>query len=176
MKIHDLFRLGPALREYDSLAETNPLTNEDALQEAQVLDVRLDALAGRVGILFELRQALQLQEANTGVLVAQGVRELKWSGPSRDTALTAWSIGSSVPSAKDRLFGLNLVMWPYPGAHLSLIAEHAAFFVGEVPGLLDAPPDFSAQDRTGLGGQVATWESPFKPVSAAFLDPATNDG
>lgn len=37
-------------------------------KSAQVLDVRFDALAGVVGILFELRQALQLQEANTGVL------------------------------------------------------------------------------------------------------------
>ena len=84
----------------------DPLTEEDALQEAQVLDVRFNTVTDVVGILFELRQALKLQEANAGVLVAQGVRELTWSGPGRETALTAWSVGSSVPRAKDRLFGL----------------------------------------------------------------------
>lgn len=40
--------------------------------------------------------------------------------------MTAWSIGSSVPRAKDQIFGLNLVMWPHPGAQLSLTAESAA--------------------------------------------------
>ena len=135
MKTADLLLLTPALREYLSLPEMDPLTEDDALQEAQVLDVRFDALTGVVGILFELRQALQLEEANTGVLVARGVRELTWSGPRRDTALTAWSIGSSVPQAKDRLFSLSLVMWPHPGARLSLTAESAALDVGHGPGL-----------------------------------------
>lgn len=112
MKIDDLLLSDPALRAYAPMPEMDSLTEEDALQEAQVLDVRFDALAGVVRILFELRQALQLQEANTGVLVAHGVRELTWSGPSRDARLTAWSVGSSVPQAKDQLFCLSLVMWP----------------------------------------------------------------
>src|SRR4051794_19506320 len=107
MKIVDLLPLGSALRQHASLPEMDPLTEEDALQEAQLLDVRFDALAGFVGLVFELRQALQLREANTGVLVAHGVRTLTWSGPSRDTTLTAWSVGSSVPRAKDNLFGLS---------------------------------------------------------------------
>ena len=125
-----------------------------------------------VGILFELRQALQLQEANTGVLVARGVRALTWSGPSRDTTLTAWSIGSSVPRAEDQLFSLSLVMWPRPGAQLSLTAESAAFFVGNVCGLAEAPPDYTDRDRAALGDEVACWDSSFEPVSAAFLDRA----
>lgn len=172
MKIDDLLRLDPSLRKYGALPEMDPLTEDDALQEAQVLDVRFDALAGVVAILFELRQALQFQEASTGVLVAHGVRELGWTGPERDTALTAWSVGSSVPSAKDRLFGLSLVLWPHPGARLTLTAESAAFFVGDVPGLSDAPPDYSQGDRRALASEVAGWDSPFEPVSAVFLDRA----
>jgi len=172
MKIDDLLRLDQSLRKYAALPEMDPLTEDDALQEAQVLDVRFDALAGVIAILFELRQALQLQEASTGVLVARGVRELGWTGPERDTALTAWSVGSSVPSAKDRLFGLSLVLWPHPGARLMLTAESAAFFVGDVPGLSEAPPDYSQGDRRALDSEVAGWDSPFEPVSAVFLDPA----
>lgn len=170
MKINDLLYLNPALREYASLPEMDPLTEDDALQEAQVLDVRLDALAGVVGILLELRQALQLQEANTGVLVARGVRQLTWSGPERATALTAWSVGSSVPSTKGQLFGLSLVMWPDPGAHLSLTAESAAFFVGNVLGLAATPPDYSRRGRAAVAAEVAGWDSSFEPVSAVFLD------
>lgn len=172
MKIDDLLHVDPSLRQFASLPEMDPLTEEDALQEAQVLDVRFDAVAGVAGILLELRQALQLQEANTGVLVAYGVRELTWSGPSRETALTAWSIGSSVPRTKDRLFALHLVMWPHPGAQLSMTAETATFFVGDVPGLTEAPPDYTGRDRAALGHEVARWDSSFTPVSAVFLDAA----
>lgn len=172
MKIDDLLNLAPALRQHASLPEMDPLTEEDALQEAQVLDVRFDALAGVAGVLFELRQALKLQEANTGVLVAHGVRKLAWSGPARAGTLTAWSVGSSRPRAEDRLFELSLIMWPHPGARLSLTAESAAFFVGDVPGLPEAPPDYTEGDRTAIGDEVAGWGSSFEPVSAVFLDPA----
>lgn len=172
MTIDDLLRLDPGLRRYASLPEMDPLTEDDALQEAQVLDVRFDVLSGVAGIIFELRQALQLQEANTGVLVARNVRELAWLGPERTEALTAWSVGSSVPTAKDRLFGLSLVMWPHPGARLTLAAESAAFFVGDVPGLPAAPPDYTENDRATVAAEVAGWGSLFEPVSAVFLDPA----
>lgn len=172
MRIDDLLLPDRALRVYVPLPDMDPLTEEDALQEAQVVGVRFDALAMVAGILFELRQALQLREANTGVLVAHGVRELAWAGPGRDTALTAWSVGSSVPRVEDRFFGLSLVMWPHPGARLSLTAESAAFFVGDVPGFPEAPPDYTVRDRGALGHEVACWDSPFEPVSAVFLERA----
>lgn len=172
MKIDDLFLMDATLRAHASRPEVDPLTEEDALQEAQVLDVQFDAVAGVAGILLELRQALQLREANTGVLIARGVRELTWSGPSRDTPLTAWSIGSSVPQAQDRLFRLSLVLWPHPGAWLSLTAEAAAFFAGVIPGLTEAPPDYTDRDGATLGHEVARWDSIFEPVSAVFLDGA----
>ena len=171
MKIHDLLRPDPGLRQYASTLVMDPLTETDALQEAQLLDVRFDALAGVAGLLFELRVALQLQEANTGVLIARGVRELAWTGTSRDTSLTAWSIESSLPQTMDQLFRLRLVMWPSPGAHLLLAAENAAFFVGDVPGLSEVPPDYSDLDRGTLGQEVAGWESSFESVRAAFVDP-----
>lgn len=136
-----------------------------------MLGLRFDAVAGVVGILFELRQALQLQEANTGVLVAYGVRELTWSGPARDAKLTAWSVGSSKPASKNGLFDLSLDMWPQPGARLAVTAERAAFFLGNVQGLLDAPPDYTEHDRAAVAGLVADWESLFETLNATFLNP-----
>jgi hypothetical protein len=172
MKIADLLLLDTALRKCPLLTEVNPLTEDDVLQEAQVLDVRFDALSGVVGVLFELRQALQLQGSNTGVLIARGVRELTWTGSRRPAPLTAWSIGSSVPSSPDQLFGLSLVMWPHPGAKLTLIAESAAFVVGDVLGLPEAPPDYTEGNRDAIASHIAGWNSLFEPVAAAFLDPA----
>lgn len=172
MTIADLLHPDPALREHAALPEMDPLTEEDALQEAQVLDVRFDALAGVAAVLFELRQALQLLEASTGVLVARGVRELAWLGPERPAGLTAWSVGSSVPTTEDGLFRLNLVMWPFPGARLRLVAESAAFFVGVTPGLPEAPPDYGAGDRRAIDAELPGWGSPFLPLRAVFLDPA----
>lgn len=173
MKLKDLLGSPVAeLREYGAQPEMDPLTEADALQEAQLLGIHFDALSLTVGLLFELRLALQLREANTGVLTASGVRGLSWSGPSRATELTAWSIGSSTPRAEGRVFSLNLSMWPAPGAQLTVVAESAAFFAGDVPGLDEVPPDYSAGVRDGL----ADWDSEFTPVHAVFLDPAEESG
>ena len=75
MKIDDFMSLDPEPRRYASTPEMDPLTEEDASQEAQAAGVRFDALTRVVGIIFERRQALQLRKANTGVLTAHGVWE-----------------------------------------------------------------------------------------------------
>lgn len=171
MKLHDLLLPDPALRAYGARPEMDPLTEDDALREAQLLDVRFDALTLTVGLLFELRMALQLREGNTGVLVARGVRGLSWSGPSRETGLTAWTVGGSVPGPDQGLFCLQLGMWPAPGAQLSLLAESAAFFAVGVPGLSEVPPDYTDLDRQQVSVEIADWNSNFEPVHAVFLDP-----
>lgn len=167
--IEDLLSLDSPLRRFSAQPEMDPLTEHDALQEAQLLDVRFDALRSRVGLLFELRVALQLREANTGVLVAHGVRKFGWSATARPTGRTAWNVISSTPQCSDRLFELSLLCWPE--GHLELSAESAAFFVGDVAGIGESPPDYSDDEsvvQTGLAG----WRSIFTPVHAVFLDPA----
>jgi len=170
MTIEDL--LGPSreLLAYGAQPEMDPLTERDALQEAQLLDVRFDAMRLTVALLFELRLALQLREANTGVLVARGVRELSWTAGNRSTNLTAWTVGGSVPRNENRLFGLRLGLWPAPGAQLSLTAESAAFFAGDVPGLTETPPDYGDDDETAIRAGLAGWNSQFSPVHAVFVN------
>ncbi|QTX04089.1 hypothetical protein [Agromyces archimandritae] len=158
--------------EYASTLEMNPLTDRDALLEAQILDIRLDALTRMVGVIFDLRQALQLRQGNTGLLVGRGVRAAAWTGSARDTALTAWTVGGSVPKVRNRGFTLDLAMWPAPGARLELTAESAAFFTGDAPGLGEAPPDLDVNDRRMISDGLAGWGSPFEPVAAAFVAPA----
>jgi hypothetical protein len=172
--IEELLRADSRLRDIAAPPDVNPLTEEDALQEAQLLDLRFDALNSTVGLLFELRLALQLRQANTGVLVARGVRELSWSAGQRSTAKTAWTVGGSIPRSGDRLFRLELGMWPVPGAQLKLVAENASFFSGDVP-RLDQIPDYMDDDDTTVRAHLASWHSDFVPVTAVFLDAVPDD-
>jgi hypothetical protein len=172
--VEELLRPDPALRRYGSQPEMDPLTEDDALQEAQLLDVRFDALRSTVGLLFELRTALQLREANTGVFVARGVRELSWSTGGRSPAARfAWVVAGSAIGTANRLFELRLAGLR-PGAGLGLVAESAAFFAGDVPGL-DRIPDYTEDDEATIRAQLAGWHSEFVPVHAVFLDPAPAD-
>lgn len=171
MLLRDVLRATRAsAKGYAGLPEMNPLTESDALQEAQLLDLQLDAARGQLGLLFELRMALQLREPNTGVLVARGIRELSWTAPTRSTSPTSWSVGGSKVDNQDGLFRLELGLWPAPGAKLIVIAESAAFIAGHVAGLADAPPDYSDEDAK-VRDLVPSWHSTFVPSSAVFVDP-----
>lgn len=169
--IEELLSAGSELRRYAAQPEMDPLTEDDALQEAQLLDVRFDALHSTVGLLFELRMALQLREPNTGVLVARGVHELSWSTGGRSPApLFAWVVAGSTVGAANRLFELRLAGLR-AGAGLGLVAESAAFFAGDVPGL-ERIPDYVSDDEPTVHANLANWHSEFVPTHAVFLDPA----
>lgn len=164
---------GPWRREYGSKPEMDPLTEEDALMESQVLDVRFDTLRGRVAVLFELRLALQLREGNTGLLIADGVTALEWDAAPRETARTAWNVVGSVPRVARGVLELRLGMLPQ--AELLVRAGSAAFYSGDVPGLLEIP-DYGEASDAELTAKLAQWDSDFSPRRAVFLDPELSGG
>ncbi|GAB2660741.1 hypothetical protein GCM10027169_24400 [Gordonia jinhuaensis] len=170
MKIEDLLAARASAFPAHLRLETDPLSEDDVLQEAQILDVRFAALIGVVGVLFELRQALQLQEASTAVLVARGVRALEWSADTPSSPHTAWSVIGSTPRVQTEGvagggFGLHLSLHRHGTAHLE--AEHCEFYVVDVPGLPSVPPDYTEIDLRHLDGQVANWDSPCEIVGAS---------
>ena len=65
MRIDDLLLQDYTLRRLTAKPEMDPLTEVGALQEAQLLGLKFDAVSGVAGLLFELRMALQLRETNT---------------------------------------------------------------------------------------------------------------
>jgi hypothetical protein len=166
MKISSLLNIRAGFLPEVGPTEVDPFSMEDGLQEAQVLDIRLDTLTGVAAILLELRLALHIRGSNTGLIVAHGVRELVWSAPARDTPLTAWSVGSSRCVRDEGILRMNLTMWPHPGAQLLLSAEAATFFVGDVPGLSESPPDYTEMSPGEGDGEIAGWESEFVVVGA----------
>lgn len=169
IKIEQLLTEDSELRQFAAQPEMDPLTEADALQEAQLIAVRFDALTMTASLLFELRVALQMREANTGVLIARGVSKFIWSAAPRDRRYTAWNVIESLPQPVNGLFTVGLRLWPQ--GQLNLTSESATFFSGDVS-CLECIPDYGTDDDATIQRNIANWESPFKPVYAVFLDPA----
>jgi hypothetical protein len=172
MRIDELLD-DPRRREQAAMPEADALTETDALQEAQLLDVRLDALRSTVWLLFDCRGALQIQMGNTAVIVAYGLHRLSWVGQPRGR-LTAWTVVRSTPVARDGVWSLSLGFVPSGG--LELEADSSEFFVGNVPGCDEAPPNYTEKDDATIRAGLPGWTSTFEPVHAVFLGPAPSDG
>lgn len=163
MKIFELL-VGLHSQLDDVPLKMNPFYDRWTLQEAQIIDIRHDVLSGAVGVIFELRQALQLDEANTGVLVCRGVTDLKWNGVLRE-GLTAWSVIGLDVQFRGEI--LNLQFGIFPDADLVLIARSAEFYVVDVPSIGNIPSDYTETDRIGVSRAVADWNSKCKLVAVA---------
>lgn len=167
MRIRELAE-GRWRREFGAKPEMDPLTEEDALMEAQILQVAHDVLRGRAAILFELRLAMQLREGNAGLLIGEGVTVLEWRAASRGAMRTAWTVVGSIPKVESGLVELELNV--LPEAELVLRASGAAFYSGNVPGMLKVP-DYGTVSDSELRSMTAGWDSEFLPLHAVFLDP-----
>lgn len=150
--------------------EMDPLTEKDALQEARLNEVLMDVVNMRVGLLFDLRGALALRMAYTGLLVLVGVEHFSWSSEQRSTIRTAWNVVGSVPTNEEGV--VNLRLYFFPDAEMTVVARSAAFYAGDVPGLPGTPPDFAASDEEVAAG-MASMDSPFVPTQATFIEPLT---
>jgi hypothetical protein len=60
------------------MPESDALTEEHALQEAALVDVRFNTVESTAGLLFDLRTALGFRMANAGVIIARRVHDLHW--------------------------------------------------------------------------------------------------
>jgi hypothetical protein len=167
MRALDLFH-DPHRRSYASMPEMDALTEPDALQEAALVDVRLSAFENSVGLLFDLRGALQLQDGDTAVVIARGVTHLAWDAESRPGRTWYATTRSVSDTSQGRLV---LSLWLVPDARLTLESAGAEFYVGEMAGVDGPPPDFVTDDDITVRAALPRWDAAFEPVAATFLDP-----
>jgi hypothetical protein len=167
MSIEELLR-DPQRRQYAAKPEADALTERDALQEAQLLDVRLDTLRSTVWLLFDCKGAVQIEMGNTAIVVAHGVHRFSWTADRRGP-YTAWTVVGSEPRAQRGVWSFTLSF--APSARLEVQATSAEFFVGDVPGCDNPQPNFATEDDETIRNGLAGWESSFDPVHAVFLDP-----
>lgn len=151
--------------------DPNPFDAPESWQECQVLDVRIMATSGVVGVLFELRQSLQFDVGDTGLLICSDVRNVTWEAPDRDTSFTAWAVGSADIDELADSFRLTFDLWPSPGASLGVDCNSAMFVIGHAENVGMVPPDYGrAAPWEPLRG-VATWDSTFLPAMLTHTRP-----
>lgn len=152
--------------------DSDPLTVEDALQEAQLIDVRFEAIGSRIALLFDLRMALQLRLGNAGVLVLRDVETLMWSQEARPTRRTAWNVVGSSPSVEGAT--LDLKLYFAPNAELRATAHGAAeFYEVVMPDLPTMPPDYTRDDDATIEAGIPGWSKTTKVVGSSKLMPST---
>ncbi len=116
-----LFR-DPERRSYAAMPEMDALTEEGALQEAALVDVRFDVVESTLGLLFDLRLALQLRMGNAGILIGREASACMawWPAPlARDRGLDPTT----------RLGHLSLRLGFAPDAELLLETASAEFYL-----------------------------------------------
>jgi hypothetical protein len=151
------------------MPEADALTDVDALQEANLVDVRLLAHESSVAAIFDLRTALQFRMANTALMVMHGLRHVEWHGvEALGSSRIAHTVVSSEPNATQGLFTFGLVC--LHGWRLTAVAGSAEFFVGDVPELPEVPPDFVEDDDETIEKGMPSWNSSFAPGWATFLE------
>ena len=148
--------------------ETDPFLNEGALDEAYVLDIRFDALRSRAWILFDCRGALQVVTGNTAVLVVNEVQSFSWINyealkPRQQRSILTWR-----PSSVDGDWTLRVGF--APSSVLLIAGSGGEFFVGDIPGGDEPPPNFMTATEEEMRAGLAGWSSEFRPINAAFRD------
>lgn len=164
----DLFH-DPNRRSYASMPEADALTERGALQEAALVDVRFDATSGSVGLLFDLRGAIQLRDGSVALLIARGVNRLEWVSERPRPGRTWHAVTGSIPQNLEGRFSLLLGF--ASDAELRIEADGAEFYVGDMAGMDCAPPDFVEDDDETIQAGMPNWTWTFVPVAATFLDP-----
>jgi hypothetical protein len=156
ISINDLVHARPFPKVLGSV-EVDPLRDADALQEAQFLDSRVCHLTSTAALLFELRTSLQFEEGNSALLVVRGLRSFDWKSPTKQVPLAALTVVSNAP---DRLGdSCSLRFEFFPEAHLAVAGDLAEFYVLEVEGIGDVPPDYSSGDLNKVQGALPSWSS-----------------
>jgi hypothetical protein len=169
MTIEELLR-DPTRQKYAAMPESDALTEVDALTEADLLDIRLMLSEVSVALLFDLRNALGFRMADAAALVMRGVRQVEstWGEPPR-RGRYVHAVMSSKPTVNGHLFAFELGC--LGGALVRTVAASAEFFVGDIPGLPEAPPDFIGDDESTIAAGMPNWHRTFEPEWATFIDP-----
>lgn len=155
-------------REISALAEAadpDPLREADALQEAQLLDSRVCQLTSTAALLFELRTSLQFDVGNAALLVVRGLRSFGWKSSAAPVPLAAMTVVSDLPDRAPGSFRARFGF--FPDAQLDVAGAQAEFYVLEVDGISDVPPDYSAMSQEHIAQELPEWSSMCNPLQVS---------
>jgi len=94
--LEQLFTSSPGTPTVGDAHAVNPFADQDALTEAQVIEIRYSGITSTLGILLEMRLADRIRTTSTALIVAASVSIYSWQQTDRNHGRTAWTIiGSS---------------------------------------------------------------------------------
>lgn len=152
--------LGPA-------PELDPFTDDDALQEVQLLDLRVHALSSTAALLLELRTALHFEDGNAAALVVRRVNSVIWKGVESETDKTAWTIVGSATRRVGKFLTLECSFSPH--ASIQVSGKRAEFYVLDIPRIGDVPPDYCEDTESRIRDKLPRWDSSFSILHASSL-------
>lgn len=149
----------------------DPLTELDALQEAVINELLFDVVNVRVGVLLDLRGALELRTAYTGLLILRGVESFRWENERVATDRRCWTVCGSEPRNENGR--INLTLSGICDIELTVVARSGAFIAGDVPNITydQAPPDLTDSTDEELAAGMASMDSQFEPTQLSVLEP-----
>lgn len=168
MKIHE-FLASPERRSFTPTPEADALRDDGALAEAALLDIRFDAVRSELQLLVDCRGALQLEAGNTAVLVLKQVKIFQWEAEVVIPRVWRTVIGSQARPQGPGAFELT-AFFVDPGESMRVVCAAGEFFIGDVPGCDEPPPNFLTASDNEVRAQLQGWNSEFSPVHASFLD------
>jgi len=145
--------------------EADALRQDDALQESALADFRMNFVESTAWILLDCRGSLHVPEANTAVLVLLGAHHASWQLPGTGTFAWQTIIDWKVSEVSG---GIELRIGLLAGGDVVVRAVRGEYFVGDVPGGDDAPPDFTTATHAQVRAGMAAWSSEFSPRGASF--------
>lgn len=149
-------------------AEVDALRCPGALEDSALLDVRISGVWPRAWLLFDCKGALDVRQGNTAVLVAHGLRTISWKSDGDPPGRLNRAVGIWQPTVGNSEWHLQVSLWR--NVTLELTARSAEFYVGNVPGGDDPPPDFGTATDDEIRAGLADWSSEFEPEYATFVD------
>jgi hypothetical protein len=149
--------------------DVDPLRDEDALQEGQLIDFRVSALGSVAALLFDLRTSLQLDEGNASLLIVRGLDDLRWREVRTFSPLTAFTVvGSRTLVSGVGLIGVEIDF--FPDASLVIRGIEAEFYVMDIPNIGEVPPDYSEASFEEIKDSLPAWTSACLLLQASNLE------
>ncbi len=144
MMISD-FLTSPRRTDGSEAPEMDALTELEALDEAALLDVRLNAVDSSAWLLFDCKGALQVRAGNTAIVVLKSIRSVEWT--CSQPKLRAWRyILGWEPISQGGL--LRVKFFTDDTGEFRATCLAAEFYVGDIPGGDDAPPELRVRHRS----------------------------
>ncbi|MEU2777243.1 hypothetical protein ABZ646_31185 [Streptomyces sp. NPDC007162] len=139
--------------------DSDPFRDDDALFDAQLLDCRVCPTSNRAALLFEMRTAEQFLSGNGAVLIVHGLQSFHWDGSATHRPLMAFSVQEYKPSLNADC-GVRLNLGFFPDGDLSVAGDRADFYLLEVSGIPQAPPNYSQRNLGQVRDGLPWWDSP----------------